>query len=158
MDFARDFEKHLKRGTWLLMVGGTGTGKTLLCSAILNEVMRQGYKGLYVKVPRLFRKLRASFNKREGPTEDEIVSNIEGADLVVMDEVGVNPDSNWSRVVLYDILDNRYENLKPTIFNTNLSFREACDTLGERVVDRVYENDSKVLVFNWESYRRRMRR
>ena len=60
-------------------------------------------------------------------------------DLLILDEVGVQFGSETEKMILFEIINGRYEQLKPTIvINSNLR-RALTDYLGERVVDRLRE-------------------
>ena len=57
------------------------------------------------------------------------------------------------RLAMREVFD-RYEKMKPTILISNLSKDDVFKYLGERVADRLREDGGKVLVFDWDSYRR----
>jgi DNA replication protein DnaC len=54
---------------------------------------------------------------------------------------------------MFDIINTRYDNLKPTLMISNLSLENIKKTLGEQVVDRLREDGGKVLTFDFESQR-----
>ena len=74
-------------------------------------------------------------------------------DLLVIDEVGVQFGTDTEKMILFEILNERYENLKPTILISNLSIESLKKFTGDRVIDRMKENKGKVLIFNWNSAR-----
>ena len=57
---------------------------------------------------------------------------------------------------MFDVLNTRYENRKPSILLSNIPKEQLSDYLGERVTDRLRENKGKVIGFDWESYRRNL--
>jgi len=58
-------------------------------------------------------------------------------------------------MILYEILDLRYEAMRPVILTTNITDLKSLEKLlGERIIDRLFEGESKIVVFEWESYRR----
>jgi DNA replication protein DnaC len=57
--------------------------------------------------------------------------------------------------MLFDVLNARYANQRPTILIGNLTADELEEYLGERIMDRLLESGSAVVPFTWESYRRR---
>lgn len=154
-EFAHNFGHHANAGTWLLFMGGVGTGKGHLCAAIINELISQGYTSLYIKMPKLLRQVKDTFNKNSDVTQTQILSPLESVDLLLIDEVGLQFGTETERMIIYDILDARYEDMKPTILTTNVtSLKTLENLLGERITDRFFEGDSRTLTFDWKSYRR----
>ena len=56
--------------------------------------------------------------------------------------------------MLFDVLNERYEKLKPSILLSNIPSEQLSDYLGERVTDRLRENKGRMIGFNWDSYRK----
>ena len=153
-------DEKIEQGKNLVLIGSVGTGKSHLASAVCNAVMRdKGIDCLHVKLPTLFRKIKATFDRRNnGATQDEIVNSLINVKLLVLDEVGRSLDTRWENMILFDILSSRYDECKSTILISNLNFDQLSAVLGESIVDRLYENDSTIVVFDWRSYRKKMRR
>ena len=153
--FADDFARHRKAGTWLLFVGNTGTGKGHLCAAIINRIIQSGYSALFTKTPRLLREIKDTFNRDSEVTQSEILRRMGELDLLVIDEVGVQFGTDTERMILYEVLDLRYEAMLPVILTSNIRNMKTLEKiLGERVIDRLFEGESRILFFDWESYRR----
>jgi DNA replication protein DnaC len=55
---------------------------------------------------------------------------------------------------MFDVLDGRYREMRPTLIISNLNEKGLQDCLGSRVFDRLMEIGSVVVTFNWGSYRR----
>ncbi len=157
-EFAANFRHHREAGTWLLFMGNVGTGKGHLSAAIINEIVKSGFSALYTKMPRLLREIKDTFNHNSEITQGEIICQIEKVDLLVIDEVGIQFGTDTERMIIYEILDSRYEDMMPTILTTNVKEIKTLEKLlGERIIDRFYEGESKILLFDWESYRRYQR-
>ena len=62
--------------------------------------------------------------------------------------------SEFEKQILFDVLNQRYEQLKPAILLSNIPTEQLSDYLGERVTDRLRENGGVVIGFDWKSYRR----
>ena len=153
--FADDFAHHRKAGTWLLFVGNAGTGKGHLCAAIINRIIQSGYSALFTKTPRLLREIKDTFNRDSEVTQSEILRRMGELDLLVIDEVGVQFGTDTERMILYEILDLRYEAMLPVILTSNIRNMKTLEKiLGERIIDRLFEGESRILFFDWESYRR----
>ena len=157
-DFAKHFARHREQGTWLLFAGNTGTGKGHLCAAIINQITASGYSALFTKTPRLLREIKETFNRDSEVTQGEILKRIRELDLLVIDEIGVQFGTDTERMILYEILDLRYEAMLPVILTTNIQNMKTLEKLlGERIIDRLFEGQSKIIIFDWESHRRFMR-
>ena len=153
--FADDFARHRDAGTWLLFVGNTGTGKGHLCAAIINRIIQAGWSALFTKTPRLLREIKETFNRDAEVTQSEILRRMGELDLLVIDEVGVQFGTDTERMILYEVLDLRYEAMLPVILTSNVrNLKSLEELLGERIIDRLFEGGSRILFFDWESYRR----
>ena len=61
--------------------------------------------------------------------------------------------SEAERVHLFDVLDGRYRDRKPTVLISNLDGKGFHECLGSRLFDRLTETGSAVITFEWESHR-----
>ena len=158
--FAGNFKQHLEQGTSLVLLGNTGTGKTHLAAAIANQVMADLAGAVCaVKWPDFVKEIKYSWNRsaeRPGRSEEEIIEAARGCDLLCLDDLGVWEKSNpaFEKALLYDVVDNRYECLKPTIITTNLSKRDLGKVADARVISRFHQPPSRILAFSWDDYRR----
>jgi DNA replication protein DnaC len=154
-DFADDFNRHRRIGTWLLFMGNVGAGKSHLCAAVINQLVRAGRSALFTKAPRLLREVKETFNRDSEVTQSEIIARMGELDLLVIDEVGIQFGTDTERMILYEILDLRYESMRPVILTTNITDLKSLEKLlGERIIDRLFEGESKIVFFDWESHRR----
>ena len=153
--FAERFHAVRGRGGCLLLVGGPGTGKTHLACAILAEVIRAGYTGLFLSVSAALRLIRDTYSPRAQRSESEAFALLTAPDLLVLDEVGLAIGNEAKRrAMLFDVLDTRYAEMRPTVLIGNLSVREMEAYLGERIMDRLLELGSATVLFTWPSHRR----
>ncbi|WP_429373734.1 ATP-binding protein [Pseudomonas sp. 18173] len=110
-------------------------------------------KAIYRTVGTLIGEIRATFNDRSGESEEHILREVIGADLLVLDEVGATKQSEFELATLFSIINGRYEQCRPTIIVSNLSPIELNDAIGARCVDRIRENGCIGVAFEWESQR-----
>ena len=153
--FGERFAQVRGRGSCLLLVGGPGTGKTHLACAILAEVIRAGYTGLFLSVSAALRLIRDTYSPRAQRSESEAFALLTAPDLLVLDEVGLAIGNEAKRrAMLFDVLDTRYAEMRPTVLIGNLSVTEMEAYLGERIMDRLLELGSATVLFTWPSHRR----
>tara|TARA_R100001463_G_scaffold34993_2_gene76531 strand:+ start:1235 stop:2008 length:774 start_codon:yes stop_codon:yes gene_type:complete len=152
-EYAENFDQVMKEGRSAIFVGKPGTGKTHLAIGIALEIIKQQRSPVFVTVQRLIRRVKDSWHTKN-ETESEVVDVFASPDLLILDEVGVQFGSEFEKQMLFDVLNERYEKLKPSILLSNIPREQLSDYLGERVTDRLRENGGKMIGFDWDSYRR----
>lgn len=153
--YAEGFGDVLKTGRSAIFIGKPGTGKTHLAAGIALSVMRRGAIVYFSTVMRAIRSIKDTWVKDSDISESEAISMFTVPDLLIFDEVGVQFGSEFEKNMLFDIMNERYENRRPSILLSNLSIDEIRGYLGDRVFDRMREDGGKFVVFDWESYRGR---
>ena len=142
----------LKENGSLLISGPCGTGKThmaigLLCEWYAGQMIlaKDDVDFIYPKgdavflpVVELFYELKDTF-KGGGVTENAVLKEYSEIDLLVLDDLGAEKTSDWSRQVFYLLLDRRYREMKQTIITTNLSLEQIAETFDDRVASRLCE-------------------
>jgi DNA replication protein DnaC len=127
----------------LLLVGNPGVGKTHIAVAVLKEVIRRNNaRGLYWATARLLRRIRDTYNPVVKATELEVIRPVMEADLLVLDDLGVERLTDWVDETMNLIVNTRYSERRPTIFTTNIpltvSAKSHAETLLERIGMRVF--------------------
>lgn len=148
--FVQQWDSHKRAGTSVVFSGNPGTGKSHIAIAILQHVLENG-TGMYLNVLDLVRMVRDTW-RRNGQSESEVLDLLGRLDLLVIDEVGVQYGTDGEQVVLFDIINRRYRDCKPTILLTNLKAKEFADFVGARTFDRLKEG-GMWLRFSWQSHR-----
>lgn len=149
--YADGFAGHLERGTGLVLSGKPGTGKSHLATAILKAILPQ-HVGVYLTMMDLVHLLRAGWGGGKAGEEAKTLHRLTELPLLVIDEIGVQFGSAAEQVHLFEVLDRRYRNMKPTILLTNLDRDGFRQCVGDRVADRLNETVSRI-DFSWGSYR-----
>ena len=141
-------------GVSLIFCGGVGAGKTHLAVGIAKEILSRYRSALFMSVMGAVRSVKDTW-RNSGVSEGEALQNLIDPDLLILDEVGVQFGSDTEKLILFEIINGRYENRRSTIIISNLAIENLTEYLGERVVDRLREGGGKLVVFDWPSYRRR---
>lgn len=131
----------------LFISGSAGTGKTMLAAILAQELMKAGKSVLFVDVPTLLDNLRKTFNKKtsdDDTTLDEMMKALSAADVLILDDMGVENPTAWVAERVYLIVNDRYNAGKPVIVTSNyrletLINRFAEEITGTRIVSRLQQ-------------------
>lgn len=138
-EYADNFPYHKMQGDGLYIEGPNGTGKTHLAAAIALQLIEQGIPVICKTSSDLLMDIKRTYDN--GPVNEAQVLDIyKRIDLLIIDDLGKEQCSDWSMSVLYSILNDRYEDMKPTIVTTNYS----ADTLVRAMTPKGYD-DSKIV-------------
>jgi DNA replication protein DnaC len=155
-EYAENFPRHLRTGGSLILSGLPGTGKSHLAGAVLQAIL-PAHVGVYVTLMDLIRTLRDTWRRDSEVTETQMLARLQAIPLLVIDEIGVQYGTDGERAILFDVLDRRYRELRPSILMTNLGKEEFRTAIGDRVFDRLTEV-ARWVSFDWPSFRAQARR
>ena len=118
------FIKEFKKGNafkGLYLSGNFGSGKSYIVSAMINELVKDGFTAALVYYPEFLRILKSSFKT----DFDEQFDYARKVDLLLLDDIGAENLTSWSRdEILGPILQYRMDNKLATFFTSNLSIEE----------------------------------
>ncbi len=162
--YADGFNEVLKTGRSAVFLGKPGTGKTHLSAGIGLRIMRRDNRTvLFTSVLRAIRRIKETWRRDSKETENQAIAALVFPDLLILDEVGQQFGSDTEKLILFDVLNERYEKRKPTLLLANVPLDDYEDEgrikpglksfLGERIIDRLREDGGEFVVFDWESKR-----
>ncbi|WP_343154273.1 DNA replication protein DnaC [Buchnera aphidicola (Aphis aurantii)] len=148
--YAEEFNENIAS---FIFSGRPGTGKNHLASAIGNYLILHGKSILLVTVADLMSNMKGTFSGSSNITEENLLHNLSSVDLLMIDEIGMQTESRYEKVIINQIVDRRSSSKRSTGMLSNLNHKGMKNLLGERVIDRMRLGNSLWLNFEWESYR-----
>lgn len=153
-DYASAWPQMYEAGTSLILTGRPGTGKNHLAVALAKSIIEQHQASvLLTSVMRIIRAVRRTWEKGSERSEEDVIALYTGMDLLIIDEVGIQYGSESEMIILFDIMNTRYERMLPTVLISNLALPEISRVISDRLTDRMVEGGGATLVFDWPSYR-----
>ncbi|MBQ3475239.1 MAG: primosomal protein DnaI [Bacilli bacterium] len=158
------FIKEYKKGVafkGLYLSGNFGSGKSYIISAMINELVKDGYTAALVYYPEFLRILKSSFKT----DFDEQFDYARKVDILLLDDIGAENLTSWSRdEILGPILQYRMDNKLATFFTSNLSLeelevhlsegKESVDKLkAKRIIERINYLTEEIKLVS-ENYRK----
>ena len=133
----------------ILFHGNTGLGKTFLCNCIAKDLLDQGKTVLYLPAVQLFQLFETARFHREDMEESskEMLSTLLTVELLIIDDLGTEFITSFTGPELFNTLNTRVLNQKPTIISTNLSLEELKEQYSDRIVSRIIGNYEVLPVF-----------
>lgn len=159
-EYAQHFDRYAKEGAGIYFEGTCGTGKTHLAAAIALSLLGKGVPVICKTSIDLLGDMKQAFDENSRSNTAEILRAYKQADLLVIDDLGKEQPTEWSIQTLYNILNDRYEDMRPTIITTNYSQRDLIgryslggdSSTATAIISRLREC-SKVITMAWEDQR-----
>lgn len=137
--YVENFQNVKDKGLGLIIYGEVGSGKSYLSFAIANGLLQNYVSVVCISINGLLDRIKETYNRWGSEGEQEVIKALNNAELLIIDDLGVEKNTEWSISKLYDIIDNRYRNNLPIIITTNHSMEELRIKYGIRTVDRLNE-------------------
>lgn len=149
-NYVENFDKMHRQGQGLIFIGPVGTGKTYTAACIANELLDRATPVFATSFVRILREIQGN-----SEAESEIMRAIETVDLVILDDLGAERNTDYALEKVYGIVDARVRSGMPMILTTNLTYKamkNESDMRYQRIYDRILEVCIPVLI-SGRSYR-----
>ena len=128
--FADKFDSVKKS---LLLIGGTGLGKTFLSTCVAKRLLMSGKSVIYISAVDFFKRIE----KSRFDSTDSDIRMFENCDLLIIDDLGTEAPSVYTTAVFSDILDKRWRCGKKLMISSNNRLSDFERLYGERVFSRI---------------------
>lgn len=134
--------KAYKLESNIILFGKTGCGKTHLASALIDKFLKQDKRCYYIKFYQLA-KIQIQ--------DKNLFAYIMNTDFLAIDEYGIS-DSDYKSSLLFELIDQRYDDMKPTMIIGNVTIEEFKKSISDALYSRLKEN---CIAFNcnWADFR-----
>lgn len=131
--------KAITENNGLFIYGDCGTGKTMLSSVIANERAELFKPSLFIGAVDIFQELNPySSDSKTAANRKMLVKN---SPCLIIDDLGAEKPSDWTKQTLFEIIDFRYRENLQTIITSNFSIDELKTRLseyeGSRIIRRI---------------------
>lgn len=132
--------------TLLVLEGSTGCGKTHLATAIGNAYLDLGRRVWFMNAPDLLDHLRATYQPNSELGYDQLFDRVKDIDLLILDDLGTENPSPWAQEKLFQIIDYRYTQSRPTVITTNTRVEDMEDRLRSRLLDNRQKRANRCVI------------
>ena len=149
--YAEHFSELAQTGQGLLFWGNVGTGKTFLAGCIANALLDRKIPVLMTSFPKILNALGGLYSAER----NEYLASLNRYSLLVIDDMGIERESQYTLETVYVVIDERYKSCKPFIITTNIQLeklKNPHDLEHARIYDRIMERCMPVF-FGGRNYR-----
>lgn len=135
--YADGFRKMWEKNIGLLLYGPVGTGKSFFAACVANALLEQEVSVKMTNFTRIINDMQAIFEGRQ-----EYLNGLNRNNLLIIDDLGVERESEYMQEQVYNIIDARYRAGRPLIVTTNIPLEEIKNPKNmqrQRIYDRVLE-------------------
>ena len=135
----------IKRRENIILTGASGTGKSYLAQALGHQACMMQYRTIYANTSRILKRLKLA--KVDGTYLKEL-GKLVRADLLILDDFGLQAFDNHAREALMDIIDDRYDRAS-TIMASQIPVSAWYDIIGEgtiadAILDRIVNSSHRI--------------
>lgn len=113
---AGDVVSAFKRGRGSYIVGGVGTGKSLVAATAARYAVDCGLGARFTSASEVLDAVRSSF----GTSKDsrKVMDFYASTRFLVLDDLGKESPTDWVLMKLFELVNDRYENMRPLVVTT----------------------------------------
>lgn len=135
----------LAKGENIIIIGATGVGKSFLSCAFGLKACMNGYRVNYFNSNKFFGNLK--YEKSCG-NYYKIMKRISKKDLIILDDFGMEIMDKDSRLILFELLEDRHEK-KSIIITSQLPIENWYEIIGDKTIadavcDRIIANSHRI--------------
>lgn len=138
LKYCKQWEQMYNDNIGLLFWGNIGTGKTYFASCIANDLLDKGVSVMMTNFSKILNAL-SGFAQED---KNEYINKLNYYKLLIIDDLGVERQSEFAQEIVYNVIDSRCKNGQPIIITTNLTIDEIKkpkNIAHSRIYDRILE-------------------
>lgn len=136
--YVNGWEEMRAKNIGLCLFGNVGTGKTYAAACIANALIDKGIRVIMTDFSRVINSMQ-SFDTKD---KNGYIDDICGCDLLILDDLGAERQSDYSLQICEQVIDERAKNKKPLILTTNIpleTIKNPPDVKYARMYSRILE-------------------
>lgn len=151
-EYAENFNPD--RSGNLLLLGGTGLGKTHLSTALAKTLIDKGYDVVYSGAIGMIADFEQHrFGNSAGGESGNDLDRYYACDLLIIDDLGAEVSNQFTVSTIYNVLNNRISLGLPTVISTNLNQNELNARYWDRITSRIL-GEFRPLIFSGSDVRK----
>lgn len=136
-NYVANFDKMFSDNQGLIFHGPVGTGKTYTAACIANALLDKEISVIMTSFVKILQEIQNT-----GVDEGVYLQKLNTARLLIIDDLGVERNTDYALEKTYNVIDSRARSKKPFILTTNLTWDELTkeqDLRYKRIFDRILE-------------------
>lgn len=137
-NYVTHWEEIKSKAMGLLLWGDVGTGKSFFAGCVANALLDKGVPVLMSNFAKILNSLTGIYPQ----DRNEFINSLNQYSLLIIDDLGVERNSEFALEQVFHVIDSRYRSMKPMIITTNLTLEELKhpeDLAHSRIYDRILE-------------------
>ena len=137
-NYVTHWEEIKSKAMGLLLWGDVGTGKSFFAGCVANALLDKGVPVLMTNFAKILNSLTGIYPQ----DRNEFINSLNQYSLLIIDDLGVERNSEFALEQVFHVIDSRYRSMKPMIITTNLTLEELKhpeDLAHSRIYDRILE-------------------
>ena len=131
-----------KSSDWFVLLGQSGSGKTMICSAICNELLNQGKEVIYQS----WNTLVSEYKHQLRNGSNESIEKLQTVEILYLDDLFKGSQSDFDvKNIAYDIINYRYNNRLTTIISSEYTLNELID-IDSAIAGRIKQRAKEYLL------------